>query len=298
MECIQYQKDLLPALTNLVNSQVASIPPGWTFSEEQVSNTINLAGSLWSIHFPDQTAVFKLETLCMVDGGKLLAAAQWGYPVDRKGIDNSGILFWILAETTAGSAMSMLLDVVKAHSRMAGNPRVLVTRYSFGVGWLGIPATWQHVTGALQSAGFIPRSRWAVFTGSVNSLEMDKPDGLQAMQTVWLANENSHEWDLQVHDGVYIVGECSAWGIPQHFSGCPGYENWITFEWIGVEPGYQRKGMGRWLLSEQLRRQAGRGITNAILWTETKNLPALELNHSMGFKPVFECWEFEVVNEI
>jgi len=56
---------------------------------------------------------------------------------------------------------------------------------------------------------------------------------------------------------------------------------WITFEWLGVESPYQRQGIGRWLLSEQLRRQAQRGIANAILWTEPDN---------RAMRRIGECW--------
>jgi GNAT superfamily N-acetyltransferase len=62
--------------------------------------------------------------------------------------------------------------------------------------------------------------------------------------------------------------------------------------WLGIEPLYQRHGLGRWLLNEQLRRQAQRGVRNAILWTESDNRAMRQLAESSGFRAGPECWVF------
>ncbi len=97
---------------------------------------------------------------------------------------------------------------------------------------------------------------------------------------------------MKLRDGEALVGECQAWGVPPHFAGCPGVAEWMTIEWLGVEEPYRRKGFGRWLLHEQIRRQAQRGIRRCICWTGVDNWAARNLTESLGFRVGPECWEF------
>jgi GNAT superfamily N-acetyltransferase len=298
VNCIEFSADLLPDLTRLVNAQLAAVPPGWSLTETQAAQTLAQASDLWGVHFPEQKAVFELETLCVLDRGRLTAAAQWGFPIvpETRGIDNASVLFWIAAEPTSAESLPLLLETLAAHSRAAGSPRITTTRFSFGVGWLGIPALWTHVTEGLQAAGFAVTRRWVILACPASLPEVPAPESIRSMNISWQVDENASEWDFRLHADGELVGECSAWGIPQHFSGSEGYANWITVEWLGVEPAYQRKGIGRWLVAEQLRRQAGRGISKAILWTETNNQALAGLGESLGFQTGPECWEFELVN--
>jgi GNAT superfamily N-acetyltransferase len=296
MNCVDYSSDLLPSLTRLLNEQLSAMPPGWLLKEDQVAQIIRSAPEMWRTHFPEQNAVFELETHCVLDQGRLVAAAELGFPIQEKtyGIDNSGILFWIVAESGHPESARLLLEIIEARARAAGSPRIITTRFSFGVGWLGIPAYWSHVIEALQSAGYEVSSCWVILTASAKDTpEVRKPDSIVSMQTSWHIDEEALEWDLRLHANGDLVGECSAWGIPPYFSGCEGFESWITIEWLGVEQAYWRKSIGRWLVTEQLRRQAQRGISHAILWTETDNQPFLSLAESLGFEAGPECWEFE-----
>ena len=65
-------------------------------------------------------------------------------------------------------------------------------------------------------------------------------------------------------------------------------------EWLGVEPEYQRKGIGSWLIAEQFRRQAQRGVKQVILWTETDNRAFRSLGDALGFQSGPECWDFQI----
>lgn len=298
MNCVEYTPDLLSPLTRLVNAQMADIPPGWSLSEAQVDQVVSQVSSLWDVHFPEQNALFELETLCVLERGNLLAAAQWGYPTHQSGaqrIGSSSVLFWIAAEPGSIEGLSLLLETLETHSRLARCPRITTTRFSFGVGWLGIPAPWPHVIEALQAAGFVASNHWVILTGKANIPEVKEPESLGSMSISWQVDEHAAEWDLRLHSGDDLAGECQAWGIPRHFSTCEGYSNWVTVEWLGVEPGFQRKGIGSWLIAEQIRRQAQRSLTHVIIWTETDNQPLLCLGESLGFQVGPECWEFEKV---
>ena len=297
MNCVEFSADLLTDLTGLANAQLASMPPGWTLTEAQVAQTLVLAPNLWGVHYPDQRSAFELETFCVLDQGRLVAAAEWGYPIQpgSQGLDSSSVLFWIVAEPDDAEGLSLLLETLIRRSRAGGSSRITTTRFSWGVGWLGIPVSWPHVTRALQSAGFMITNRWVILTSTVNIPVVKAPQVLASMNISWQVEDSASEWDLQLHSDGVAVGECSAWGIPAHFFDCEGYSNWITLEWLGVESVYQRKGIGIWLIAEQIRKQALRGVTHFIMWTETDNEPLLGLGKRLGFQPGPECWDFQKV---
>lgn len=53
---------------------------------------------------------------------------------------------------------------------------------------------------------------------------------------------------------------------------------------LGIDPGYQRLGLGRWLLTHLLQRAGDRGLTHATLEVRKSNQAALDLYQSFGFK--------------
>jgi mycothiol synthase len=55
------------------------------------------------------------------------------------------------------------------------------------------------------------------------------------------------------------------------------------FEPVGTHPDYQRKGLGRAVMLEGLRRLQQRGMSRAMVCTGEDNLPGVKLYESMGF---------------
>jgi ribosomal protein S18 acetylase RimI-like enzyme len=102
----------------------------------------------------------------------------------------------------------------------------------------------------------------------------------------WHIDESAVEWILRAYAGQHVVGECQAWGVPAHLASLAGFREWTTIEWLGVEAPYRGQGLGRYLLQEQLRYQAARGIRHVLLWTEPDGAEALaarRLYESLGF---------------
>ncbi len=59
---------------------------------------------------------------------------------------------------------------------------------------------------------------------------------------------------------------------------------------MGVCEGHRRRGVGRALVSEGLRRLRGRGATGTYVQTENYRGPALGLYESVGFRVVRDVW--------
>ena len=73
-----------------------------------------------------------------------------------------------------------------------------------------------------------------------------------------------------------LLGICSAWLVIDELH--------ITF--IAVDPMNQRKGIGKFLLSDLIKRSKSLQINHIILEVKQNNEPAKALYNSMGFKTV------------
>lgn len=83
-------------------------------------------------------------------------------------------------------------------------------------------------------------------------------------------------WDLLIRDEEgRAVACCIAWIDPVSRAG--------TFEPVATHPGMHRRGFGRALLLDGLRRFAAAGMTYAIIGVELGNEPAEALYRSVGF---------------
>lgn len=64
------------------------------------------------------------------------------------------------------------------------------------------------------------------------------------------------------------------------------HENRVgLFEPVGTHPSFQRKGLGKAVMLEAMRRLQGQGMEQAIICTGEGNTPALNLYASLGFRP-------------
>jgi GNAT superfamily N-acetyltransferase len=207
---------------------------------------------------------------------------------DRTAVD------WIVAapdHADTPDALRGLLDAIGAWGRAQGCTSAGVGgRWPFGVGWGGIPTCWRHVLDAFVAEGFLPDQQWVIMTRSTAVGAPAQP-ALGPLTFRWHVDEAAQEWELRAFLGDELAGECQAWGIPRHLQSCPGADEWITVEWIGVEEPYQRKGLGRWLMLEQLRHQAARGVRHVALWTERGDAVARRFYETLGFTYGPECWK-------
>ncbi len=292
MEVVPYHDGLLPQLTQLVNDHMRLVPPGWTLTQEQVAYVVSKPNAAWTVHYPEDGDVFSSHTRCMIDDGRIVAAANWFFPQPVENQALSGVLSWLFSAPDQPGVLDALLGAFIGQSIARGCSSVyFCPRFGFGVGWFGIPDVWPHIIRDVQKFGFEVDGKWVIMTGQVNLENDDLP--LSDFSFVWQIDEARLQWELEARSGEAVAGECQAWGVPAHFRGCSGFDEWITVEWLSVEEPYRRKHLGSRLMQEQMRFQARRGIKNMIVWTETSNIAARKLNESLGFTYGPECWIFE-----
>ena len=95
-------------------------------------------------------------------------------------------------------------------------------------------------------------------------------------------------WDVVAADPDGQIGAfCIAW---------PDLLNKVgLFEPVGTHPDFQRRGLGKAVMLEALRRLQAAGMVQAIVSTPADNLPAVKLYEAVGFETVQQLWMYEKV---
>ncbi len=283
----------LSELTRLVNLHLGSMPPGWQLTQRQVAGIVGNTG-LWNGHYPETAHGMDAEIVTVFEGDRLAAAAQLDFPrvndlpsgdgdVGEHPGEIKGNVSWMFAAPDQPEAAARLVErLVEQAERLHLSGVEVTARCSFGMGWMGVPQTWEHLAAGLQQAGFFYAGSWASMLSHLELADVPQP-AMQKLRLERSVNEPAGEWVLAAYVEEQRVGECEAWDIPAHLSACAGAQRWVTLEWLGVSPAYRGRGLGRWLLNEQLRWQKQRGRQHAICWTETHNHIAQRVNLQAGF---------------
>lgn len=259
MEIVEHSPHLLPELTQLINQHICSIPPRWMLSEAQVASVLTDAEPFWALHFPEEESSPNQIT-CVLEGSCLAAACQWNCwsPPDDANV-KFATLIWFTSVAPRTEALDTLLAAITHRARELNCSRIMTSRFGFGVGWMGIPTEWTYLVEGFLRAGFTVGNKWVVVTANTDQSAGDSFSTSDSVTLKWDVNESSLEWNIEAYVGGALAGECQAWGIPTYFRGCKDFPEWITVEWLGVEEAYQRQGIGRLLMQEQMRFHAQRG---------------------------------------
>jgi ribosomal protein S18 acetylase RimI-like enzyme len=308
-----FESAFLGEFTDLVNLHLASIPSGLPLSEAQVASAL-LERPFWDRHYEDEHdgRTYEERVVCVLDGDRLVAAAdeRWiqRFSTLAAGLDPGWVKFedvvtvqWMVAAPDHPAAGRQLVDYLVEQAGISQRGVRISGRFLFGIGWVGMAETWPHLIQPLLDAGFVEYQRWAMFHLDTDaSIRAVPPEGFTFR---WDVDESKHEWELLAFiaredeggDGVGgeggagqpgLAGECQVWDVPDG-ARSDGRHPWTTIEWLGVEAPQRRRGLGQYLVQEQCRFQAGRGVRHVLLWTEPNDpdsAAALRLYARLGFQ--------------
>ena len=300
---VPYEPGMCGDLTRLVNLHLAQVPSGLALSERQVAAAL-AEEPFWDRHYDDERdgRVPREEIVCVVEGGRLVGAAEerWyergaaiaaGLGPEWAATEEFVLVQWLVAvpddpETARYLVQGLVkrADATRRGVRIAG-------RFRFGIGWGGVADAWPHLTAALSASGFSVNQRWTMFHMATDEgLHPPPPAGFTFR---WHIDELRLEWELLAFaagvDGVVeevVAGECQVWDVP-HGARSAGRHLWTTVEWLGVEQPHRRRGLGTYLLLEQRRVQATRGVGHLLLWAEPDDpdsAAAIRLYDRLGFQ--------------
>ncbi|MCC6805085.1 MAG: GNAT family N-acetyltransferase [Anaerolineae bacterium] len=280
MQIVEYQEKLLPSLTRLINEQISAVPPGFALREGQVADTIAQGGTLWDIHVRrERRELYAPEVLCVLERREVVAAAQWFFLV-KEGVIS---IQWLVAQPGRPIPLRTLLHLIDKWGDMRGANAIHFARFAFGVGWFGLPARWTHVIDPMLESGYRQTDKWSLLIGETSAYGSAAPPDTK-LEYHWNMNKPVLEWELSGYQGDRLVGESQVWGIPPHLEDCSPASEWATVELVEVEKAYRRHGIGKWLLAEQMRFHARRGVQHMIAWTRDSNRAGRKLLRGMGFE--------------
>lgn len=283
VEIRPYTSSDLATLVGLANEHLALVPPTEArMSEEALLTVLTCYESLWLHHYPEDAEIaHHCRTLVATEGGRPAGLVM----VRSEPEDLSGHLPLFLAAPGHDGIAEALLSAVEDMLRSEGCVTVDTEgRCPIGLGWFGLSTTWQHLISALQRAGYEPYDRWVIMTGRTDAIPIEPPHPKGTLpHIIFTGHPDRREWLLDLYEDEDIVAECHAWGVPPHLDSCPGFGEWITIEWIGVEEPHRRRGLAFWLMMKQMHHHLRAGRTRVMLWTGPDNLPARHLYYRLGF---------------
>lgn len=270
--------DLLP----LVNEHLTRVPPRLMIKRDSLRSLLQ-GPSPWDCHYPEDPPGIPGPLLTVPAKGRVVAAAQWIEVAAREGHPRRQ-WSWMLCDAGREDDLARLL---RDHA-----PCGWPARFGLGLGWFGIPDSWPHVLEACRRAGGRATETWVLFERPADARALDPASPLDGLAWEWHLDAARGEWELRATGPGGMAGECLAWGVPAALASSPGYGEWITIEFVGVEPPWRRRGLGRRLLAGQMAFQARRGMAHVMLWTEPDNAAMLALARTLGFQPGPACQVF------
>lgn len=272
MKVIDYNKELLPQLTKLVNFHIGKIPPFFELTDSQVEIVLENAGEWWwKIKRPYKELYKNIS--CIIEDGKLIAAMEWAqyesddidYPYSKEDC----CINWLFTYPENKKSLKFLFDHVGVLSNKIGCKQFSFSaRFHFGVGWMGIPESWNHIVEGLIYSGFRIRGSDILMTKVVSSEKMKTNLDIN-YKLKHRKNEQTLETitECRLKNGE-LIGECWAWELPPYLTNnIKRLQKWVSIESIEVNEKYRRKGIGTKLLQSQI--DYLNDIENIILTAET-----------------------------
>lgn len=286
------------------------LPAGWMirpYVGRDEAAVLELAAADGVPGQPRATSAMLAEALVgrsVVDGGwwAELELPRTGVVVDASGVvagvvsfarrpgDGAGLILWL-----HGREDPAVVGVLVEHAlaELAG----CATLYAFYFSWAlslgleGLPVRHRPATHeALERAGLAGRDSWRYMRRDLDRLP--EPD---AAWTQWRAavspSADPPGWRLEVRDGEALAAESSVGYLRSGIG---------VVCWVGVEPAYRGKGIGRALLGQALAVLADNGAAQAILFVdddapggERDRIAANRLYDAMGFVEVDRLYSYE-----
>ena len=239
----------LPALVELVNAHLALVPPvAGRVTSEALHTIIAFYELLWAHHYPDaRLASSSTSALTFVEDEKPLGLLLLRPDVleleeedfAEEGCGEVALLLFAPDRLDVGA---QLLEEAESILGAAGCTCIeLSGRCPIGIGWSGFPETWHHVVAALESAGYECFDGWIILTGRTDRMSHFHRLFLPPCTCCSPITPTGREWRLEVYNSEQFAAECEARGVPPHLEGCPGFEDWIVVEWIGVDEEFRGK---------------------------------------------------------
>jgi GNAT superfamily N-acetyltransferase len=283
VEVRPYTPQDLSVLVEVANDHCALVPPTHArMSREGLETVLTRYEGLWLHHYPEDAEIPQhYHTLVAIEKGRAVGLVMVRWEPE----DLTGHIPFFLAAPDVPEVADVLLFAAEQALRGEGSVSIEAGgRCPVGLGWFGLPLTWEYLIAALERAGYEPVDHWIIMVGRTDAIPIEPPRPAGNMPHVlFTGHPDRREWLIDLYEGEEIIGECHAWGIPPHLDSCSGFSDWITIEWIGIEESHRRRGLAFWLMVKQMHYHLRAGRKHVMLWTGPDNVPARGLYYRLGF---------------
>ncbi|MAG35631.1 MAG: hypothetical protein CL878_05220 [Dehalococcoidia bacterium] len=197
-----------------------------------------------------------------------------------------------IADPQSRKGLQILLETFAQRARRLGCDSLDVGGSGFGTARQGLPASCPHLIEGLQDFGFEVEQSGVLLHAPLQEADPGRPPVIDGLTLRWRLDPEAPEWLLHALLDGRQIDECGVWGLSRHVADRSDYQHWINFEWTEVEEPYQRRGIGSWLVREQMRMHRERGARRALRWEWLTDPVALSFYEALGFERRQEWWKY------
>ena len=278
MQLRPYEARYLPAMTDLINTHLAQVPPGW----KTVSDCV--ARGLDTQPFGDLKTI---DNICAFEGDRLVGAARATHfdRVKSSSSEGNGELVWVIFEPEYPEDGRKLVQWVTDRMRAWSCPEAIgydMVNF-FGTGWAAASSRWPHILRAMEEGGWEIYAHTHVIVTSLAGFETMPEVPVLDLQVHWSGDLHTSPLKLEVRTDGLVVGDCHVRNVSPH--ALPD-EQWAMIYGLDVEIPWRRRGIGRFLLQTMCYRLAQERMHRGTSWNymDEEGVIAKALYDSLGFE--------------
>jgi GNAT superfamily N-acetyltransferase len=243
-----YRPEQLAQVQALVNAHLGALLPGWAVPEALIASQIQRNPGEYVV---DPWVIARI-TICAIEAQRVVAAAhllRYGSgPEVSEFCTNIGTIDWIVAWPDAGEAAAALLAATHQQFEVWGVRKVWADVALLVGPFAGVPDAWPHIAAALRAAGYQPdpgRDEM-VYGGSIDQVPPPSAPSLAGLEFQRTVGRFGTRFTALLEGQP--VGYCECIADLTEGGAAPALRGWAELAEVEVEPSWQRRGIGTWLV--------------------------------------------------
>jgi GNAT superfamily N-acetyltransferase len=246
IESLQLQH--LPQVQALVNVHLSALMPGWSVTEAFIAGQIRRNPG----QYITDPWVIERATLCAVERQRVVAAAhllRYGTDPEVSGFcRNQGAIDWFFAWPDAGEAAQAVLAAAQSQFAAWGVSNAWADGGALVGPFAGVPDVWPHIGAALRAAGYQPDQDRDELTYGGRLDQVVAPGEPPVAGLTLRRTAGSFGTRFTALLEQQPVGYCECIADLTEGGALPALAGWAELAEVEIEPEWQRRGIGTWLV--------------------------------------------------
>jgi GNAT superfamily N-acetyltransferase len=243
-----YRPDHLAQIQSLVNVHLGALVSGWAVPEALIASQIQRNPGEYIV----DPWVIARTTLCAIEQQRIVAAAhllRYGTgPEVSQFCHNVGAIDWLFAWPDAGEAATALLAAARQQFAIWGVREEWADVGALVGPFAGVPDVWPHIAVALRAAGYQPDSERDEMTygGRLDQIALPAAAPLAGLAVQRTAGRLGSRFTALLEQQP--IGYCECISDLTDGGALPALRGWAELAELEIEPDWQRRGVGTWLV--------------------------------------------------